>query len=975
MKFVSIRQKLISRVSFIFVISFCVVLSLVAYISMNQSDENLKKSEQSIRNALIAKGRTLVLNNSQALQGMVDDNAFSAVQSLVSGTVSDDADMYYGIYMDTDFQPWVNAHMDNPEGVVKGGDVLEDETSLWAGSLQQISYKIVNGEFGEIYEFAAPVVVEEEILGVLRYGFSTQAMQQSLALEAQTSADALVQALLILLGVGLLAILLGFNATRQIAVKITTPLNELTAAAETIAEGDYSSAVAVLSNDEIGHLANNFESMRSTINKKISDLATLNGIGEKLAVLLDQNKALEAVLSTLHDHCGVSQGSVLLINEHNELEEKGVYPPQNGPKRSKPVSFTIGEGVLGQMAQDKAIVFVVDTSKDPRFINNQPNTTTSASTTTSTTTKAMALLCIPLIDKDTLIGVMHFHGEVGAVNFGQSDFEFASSVARLLVITIKNIRMREVIEEQNHTLEEKVAQRTLSLQEKTNDILSMMQNMHQGLFTIMHGGIVHHEYAAYLEEILQTDKIAGHHFMDLLFCDTNLGSDRCDQVSTAIDALIGADEMMFEFNSHLLATEIVISLGDNTKILELDWDPIILNDEIDKIMVTVRDVTALKELQAAAEEQKRELEIIGHILAVDVNKFNEFIRSAMAFIEQCRTLIKSTSQKNDEVIAILFRCMHTIKGNARTFGFNYITNSVHNVENSYDELRKMADKAWQPDVLLYELKLAEVDVQRYQGVARDKLGRNVDDQHEQQQSMVVDNHQITKLLADIGQLDMTALNSDARECFKTTYQTLVTIEGQPIDQIIASVLASAASLSQALDKPTPDMQVNSGDIYIKTTAHELLNNIFMHVFRNAIDHGIESPQVRLAQGKPAQGCICLDTIGQDTFIELVITDDGQGLAIDKLYQKALAEGVYAEGKRPLAADIANLIFGSGFSTAEAVTELSGRGVGMDAVKQFLELEGGTIEIILDEGDELADFRPFATKITLPSSFYIVSPAF
>ncbi|PIY11040.1 MAG: hypothetical protein COZ18_04780, partial [Flexibacter sp. CG_4_10_14_3_um_filter_32_15] len=63
--------------------------------------------------------------------------------------------------------------------------------------------------------------------------------------------------------------------------------------------------------------------------------------------------------------------------------------------------------------------------------------------------------------------------------------EFASSVARLLVITIKNIRMREVIEEQNRTLEQKVEERTQALREKTNDILNMMQNMHQGLFTIM----------------------------------------------------------------------------------------------------------------------------------------------------------------------------------------------------------------------------------------------------------------------------------------------------------------------------------------------------------------------------------------------------------------------------------------------------------------------------------------------------------
>lgn len=964
MKFVSIRKKLISRVSLIFIISFAVVLSLIAYMNTTQSAKTLNKSEESIRATLIDKGRLLVKNNSQALKGMVDDNAFSAVQDLVSSTVRDDIDMVYGVFMDVDLQPWVHARPGNEEGTVSGGESLEDETSKWAASITELSNKIVSVDGVEVYEFAAPIEVDEEILGFLRYGFSTQRMQKLLAEESELSQETLIQTMAILVAVGFFAIFVGFTATRQVAKRITEPLSELTGAAETIAEGDYSSEVVVVSNDEIGVLANNFETMRSTINKKMSDLATLNSIGEVLAVLLDQNKALEEVLKTMHSHCGVNQGSVFLMNADNELEVKGFYPPKKMSNEFKPVKFTMGEGVLGRAAENKEIVFVADTSKDPNFVDAKGDT------------PPMALLCIPLLDKDMLIGVMNFNGKVGDVTFEESDFEFASSVARLLVITIKNIRMREVIEEQNRTLEQKVASRTEALQEKTNDILSMMQNMHQGLFTIMEGGIIHHEYAAYLEAILETDKIANRNFMDLLFSDTNLGSDRCNQVATAVEALLGSDEMMFDFNSHLLATEIVISLpDDSTKILELDWDPIILNDEIDKIMVTVRDVTALKELQAEAEEQKRELEIIGHILSIEPAKFNEFISSACNFITECRTLIKDTADKNADVIATLFRNMHTVKGNARTFGFNYITNSVHNVENTYDELRKIEDKQWEPDDLLHELKLAEIDVQRYQNVAVEKLGRDAEADSQADGMAAVDKERVAQLMANIEGLEMGDLPQAAKNCFKDTYQTLVSFDAKPIEEAIQPVLESAESLSSELNKPTPAMEMNSGGIYIKKSAHGMLNNIFMHVFRNAIDHGIETPDVRAEKGKAEQGSIYLDTVKGDGFIEFVIKDDGKGLAIGHLYEKAVKEGVYAEGERPAATEIANLIFGSGFSTAEKVTEVSGRGVGMDAVKQFLEQEGGSIKVDLDEGDELADFRTFATKITLPERFYVVSPEF
>jgi HAMP domain-containing protein/HPt (histidine-containing phosphotransfer) domain-containing protein len=930
---------------------------------MSTSAETLRKSEQSIRATLIDKGQLLVKNNSQALMGMVDDNAFSAVQDLVSSTVRDDIDMVYGIYMDVEKQPWVHARPDNESGAVSGSETLEDETSLWAAGITELTNKIVTLDGVEVYEFASPIIVEEEVLGFLRYGFSTQRMQKSLAEESEASQATLIQTILILVGVGFVAIFGGFNATRQIAGRITEPLNDLTSAAETIAEGDYSSEVVVESNDEIGTLANNFETMRSTINKKMSDLATLNSIGEVLAVLLDQNKALEEVLKTMHSHCGVSQGSVFLMNERNDLVVKGFYPPKKMKPDAQPVKFTMGEGVLGRAAQNKEIVFVSDTSKDPHFVDAKGDT------------PPMALLCIPLMDKDMLIGVMNFNGKVGDVTFEESDFEFASSVARLLVITIKNIRMREVIEEQNRTLEHKVEERTQALQEKTNDILSMMQNMHQGLFTIMEGGIIHHEYAAYLEAILETDRIANRNFMDLLFRNTNLGSDRCDQVATAVEALLGSDEMMFDFNSHLLANEIVISLDDDrTKILELDWDPIIMNGDIDKIMVTVRDVTALKELQAAAEEQARELEIIGHILSIDSAKFNEFITSANDFIDECHTLIKANENKDADVIATLFRNMHTVKGNARTFGFNYITNSVHNVENTYDELRKIEDKEWNQSELLYELKLAEVDVQRYQNVAKEKLGRE-DSQQSDDGMANVDRERVNALIASIESLELSDLPDSVKSCFKETYQTLVSFDAKPIEEAIQPVLESAASLSDELNKPTPEMEMNSGGIYIKKSAHSMLNNIFMHVFRNAIDHGIETPDVRAEKGKAEKGTICLDTIKGDGFVEFVIKDDGKGLAISRLYQKAVEEGVYQEGERPPASDIANLIFGSGFSTAEQITEVSGRGVGMDAVKQFLEKEGGSINVALDDGEETADFRTFATKITLPEQFYVVTPEF
>ena len=581
MKFKSIKAKLIQSVSIIFVISFALVLSVVAYMNTTDSKDNLAKSEESIRNSLIAKGKTLSNNNSQALKGMVEDNAFSAVQDLVSSTVRDDDDISYGVFMDIDKLPWVYATAENPEGKVLPGEELDDEASNWSVELTGQDFKIFSNGGDDTYEFASPVIVEEEVLGIIRYGISTKSMRKSLADATILSEASLKNTLMILLGTIIATMLLGVFSTQKVAHAITLPLNLLQSAAGTIAGGNYDDEVTVKTNDEIGVLADNFEQMRVTIKKKMADLAKLNSTGEILASLLDQSKALEVVLQTMHEQIGVGLGSVYLMNDQEELEVKAFFPPKIISEGYKAKKFSAGQGILGRAAQSKKVIFVPNTHDDDSFDTKEGH--------------AKSLLCVPLMDKDIVIGVMNLSGEVGEVRFEESDGEFMSSVARLLVITIKNIRMREVIEEQNRTLEQKVEERTVALAAKTNDISSMLMNMHQGLFTVMEGGIIHHEYAAYLEKIFETEQIANRNVMDLLFAGSDLGSNALDQVKTALDALIGSDEMMFDFNSHLLVTEVSITMNDgSTKILEFDWDPIVLDDEINKIMVTVRDVTELK---------------------------------------------------------------------------------------------------------------------------------------------------------------------------------------------------------------------------------------------------------------------------------------------------------------------------------------------------------------------------------------------
>ncbi|HTZ46501.1 MAG TPA: chemotaxis protein CheA [Verrucomicrobiae bacterium] len=124
-----------------------------------------------------------------------------------------------------------------------------------------------------------------------------------------------------------------------------------------------------------------------------------------------------------------------------------------------------------------------------------------------------------------------------------------------------------------------------------------------------------------------------------------------------------------------------------------------------------------------------------------------------------------------------------------------------------------------------------------------------------------------------------------------------------------------------------------------------------HIVRNAVDHGIESADDRLAAGKPARGTISLNAFHQGTQVVLEITDDGRGIDLDLVREQAVRNGLVKQedAQRLLEQDILNLIFEPGFSTAAEVTEISGRGIGMDVVRTVLDRLKGTVQVKTDKG--------------------------
>jgi two-component system chemotaxis sensor kinase CheA len=145
------------------------------------------------------------------------------------------------------------------------------------------------------------------------------------------------------------------------------------------------------------------------------------------------------------------------------------------------------------------------------------------------------------------------------------------------------------------------------------------------------------------------------------------------------------------------------------------------------------------------------------------------------------------------------------------------------------------------------------------------------------------------------------------------------------------------------------LELVGGDTELDKAVVERIADPLMHLVRNALDHGLETPEQRLAAGKPAQGRLTLSACHESGSILIRIADDGRGIQRDKVLQRAWQRGLLEQGVVPPDDEIVNLIFAPGFSTAETVTKLSGRGVGMDVVRSNIEQLRGSVVIGSEPG--------------------------
>ena len=517
-----------------------------------------------------------------------------------------------------------------------------------------------------------------------------------------------------------------------------------------------------------------------------------------------------------------------------------------------------------------------------------------------------------------------------------------------------------------NTMLAKIEESAAEVQAKNANIRALLQAIPEGILTLEAGGVIQPEYSAHLNLILGPQNHAGCSVMDVLFAASPLSDDERAALAAAIDASIGEDEMNFAFNAHLLPAEVCWQPAGapDAKILELHWEPMADGQGVvQRLLLTLRDVTEMRSLAQAAAQQARELTMISELLALPAGKFASFLAQTLPDLDRMQALLAPSLNAEPDGAGLLahlphlFRLMHTVKGNARTLGLKTLANVAHQAEDSYERWRR-GEAEMDGAQARRELDEVRALAEAYRHLHDDTLGRNA-----AASASTLTEHDVAQLGALTRQARGHA-SPQAQDALDEVLEILARAEAVSLDELLAPIERGCEALAEELGKPVPAFEHTGTALRLRPAAQKALTGAFNHLLRNAMDHGLETAAQREAAHKPVQGRIRLEARLAADGLQLTLADDGRGLNLARIRSRALSLGLLSEQDAASPETLAQLIFAPGFSTAEQVTDISGRGVGMDAVRADVEALGGSIRLVL--GQTAGDFAPFCTRITLPA---------
>ena len=497
-----------------------------------------------------------------------------------------------------------------------------------------------------------------------------------------------------------------------------------------------------------------------------------------------------------------------------------------------------------------------------------------------------------------------------------SNDEFGSMAKSLNENIIVSAKLHEEIYELNTNLEKKI-------EEKTKKVKALLDNADQGFLSFGMDLIIDKEYSSVCKKIFKKD-VGDSYIVDLLY---SKNSSKKEFFAQTLKSLLNeSNELKVKTIISLLQSEFII----NKKAINIQYK--IIDDN--KFMLILTDITAKKLLEKKINRERNILKMIVAVVS-DSEEFFELISDFEKFITTHHSLVQNDKTPLHNATE-LYRTIHTFKGLFSQKEMSNIVSNLHKIETSFSEA--ILNQACTNENL--QTILADNDfanwVDKDIDIIKDILG---DELFNQRGKIVVKEEIISQIEDKIIQIakkhsqsnDIKSVADDIKNLKSKTFSSMFSSYSKLVDSLSVKLEKSIYPLKVIVDK---DLKANDK---IKPFVKSLI-----HVFRNSVDHGIEPMDIREESGKDEIGTITCTIKQENSNFHITIADDGAGIDIEKIKQKALLLNMDVDNFTDT--EIEALIFNDQFSTKDEVSTISGRGIGMAAVKNEIEKLGGVIKI-------------------------------
>jgi two-component system chemotaxis sensor kinase CheA len=452
-------------------------------------------------------------------------------------------------------------------------------------------------------------------------------------------------------------------------------------------------------------------------------------------------------------------------------------------------------------------------------------------------------------------------------------------------------------------LERKVEARTRELDERNLGMLLVLDNVAQGFITVDLAGVMASERSAVL---------------DRWFSPPSPGMGISQYLSPVAPNFSAWLELGFEqLRDDILPAEMTLDqlpkrFEGNDRTFDVTYTPIRDGDALTRLLIIISDVTEALARERVEREQ-RELVALFQRISVDRTGVEEFLSEAASLVAAVRAETDTTAQK---------RLVHTLKGICAIYGLESYAELAHHVESDLathqaglsDEQRSALVSMWK-------------EAMRRVGKLLGSTRRDV---------VEVERNELDTLCArvqtDIPSIELLPVLADWLQ--------------DPIERRLERLAEQACAVARRLGKPEPKVSVHAAGIRVESTGFAPFWSAMVHVVRNAVDHGIESPELRRSKGKCEAGTLALSSQRADGKLLIMVRDDGPGVQWERVRAKAIA----ASMPHATHDDLVEALFADGLSTKDEVSAVSGRGVGLSALRKTVKDLGGNIQVESSEGN-------------------------